>query len=153
MTAKQPLVGNGRTFRNPTQPFNQHGVLSKDHAGHPCRMPRPKQNVMPQVDLTAGLGTGVQRDSFGFSSHSVGVRRASGAVVDRATSFQGQAASSNRSTPGPGQTFRSWETCHGIHRKVKLFLGLSWSIIFGESKLGRYKGMSNLDRFILWFHV
>jgi len=53
-----------------------------------------------EVDLTAGLGTGVQRDSFGFSSHSVGVRRASGAVVDRATSFQGQAASSNRSTQG-----------------------------------------------------
>lgn len=31
-----------------------------------------------EVDLSGGLGTGVQRDSFGFSSHSVGLRRSSG---------------------------------------------------------------------------
>lgn len=36
-----------------------------------------------QVDLSAGLGTGVQRDSFGFSSHhSVGVRRSAGTPVN-----------------------------------------------------------------------
>ena len=94
MTAENTLVGNGRTFRNPTQQFNQPDVLSPVGPA-----------AMPQVDLTAGLGTGVQRDSFGFSSHSVGVRRASG--IDRATSFQ--AVSSNRSTPGPEKTSRSCE--------------------------------------------
>lgn len=51
-----------------------------------------------QVDLGRGLGTSVTRDSFGFSSHSVGVRRAPGALVDRATSFQ--AVSSNRPNQG-----------------------------------------------------